>query len=63
MLNNIFGILEKIGFSAQKRAINVQFSNEELIHRLCCNVLMVIMALIMDSRQSLFAYLQTHILN
>ena len=30
MLNNIFGILEKIGFSAQKRAINVQFSNEEL---------------------------------
>ncbi|MDC5044007.1 type VI secretion system tip protein VgrG [Acinetobacter baumannii] len=30
MLNNIFGILEKIGFGAQKRAINVRFSNAEL---------------------------------
>ncbi|EXE61922.1 rhs element Vgr family protein, partial [Acinetobacter sp. 1542444] len=30
MLNNIFGILEKIGFGAQKRAINVRFSNTEL---------------------------------
>lgn len=30
MLNNIFGILEKIGFGAQKRAINIQFSNTEL---------------------------------
>lgn len=30
MLNNIFGILEKIGFGAQKRAINVRFSNSEL---------------------------------
>ncbi|EPG2080741.1 type VI secretion system Vgr family protein, partial [Acinetobacter baumannii] len=28
--NNIFGILEKIGFGAQKRAINVRFSNAEL---------------------------------
>ncbi|ADY80941.1 hypothetical protein BDGL_000355 [Acinetobacter pittii PHEA-2] len=30
MLNNIFGILEKIGFGAQKRAISIQFSNTEL---------------------------------
>ncbi|NUG12356.1 type VI secretion system tip protein VgrG [Acinetobacter seifertii] len=30
MLNNIFGILEKIGFGAQKRAISIQFSNAEL---------------------------------
>jgi len=30
MLNNIFGILEKLGFSAQKRAISIQFSNTEL---------------------------------
>jgi len=30
MLNNIFGILEKIGFGAQKRAITIQFSNTEL---------------------------------
>jgi len=30
MLNNIFSILEKIGFGIQKRAINVQFSNTEL---------------------------------
>ncbi|WP_151749415.1 type VI secretion system Vgr family protein [Acinetobacter seifertii] len=30
MLNNIFSILEKIGFGAQKRAINIQFSNTEL---------------------------------
>ncbi|CAI3107400.1 hypothetical protein MWMV18_MWMV18_02539 [Acinetobacter calcoaceticus] len=30
MLNNIFGILEKLGFGVQKRAINVQFSNAEL---------------------------------
>ncbi|HBU87634.1 type VI secretion system tip protein VgrG [Acinetobacter oleivorans] len=30
MLNNIFSILEKIGFGAQKRAISIQFSNTEL---------------------------------
>lgn len=30
MLNNIFGILEKIGFGAQKRAISIQFSSIEL---------------------------------
>lgn len=30
MLNNILGILEKIGFGAQKRAIIIQFSNTEL---------------------------------
>ncbi|KQE91960.1 type VI secretion system Vgr family protein [Acinetobacter lactucae] len=30
MLNNIFGILEKIGLGAQKRAISIQFSNAEL---------------------------------
>jgi len=30
MLNNIFGILEKLGFGVQKRAISVQFSNTEL---------------------------------
>jgi len=30
MLNNIFGILEKMGFGVQKRAISIQFSNAEL---------------------------------
>lgn len=30
MLNNIFGILEKLGFGVQKRAISIQFSNTEL---------------------------------
>ena len=30
MLFNIFNVLEKIGLSAQKRAIHVQFSNELL---------------------------------
>ncbi len=30
MLNNIFGILEKIGFGALKSAISIQFSNTEL---------------------------------
>lgn len=30
MINNIFGILDKLGFGIRKRAINVQFSNIEL---------------------------------
>ena len=30
MLDNIFGILDKLGFGAQKRAINAQFSNSQL---------------------------------
>ncbi|ENW95082.1 type VI secretion system Vgr family protein [Acinetobacter dispersus] len=30
MLNNIFGVLDKLGFGAQKRAISVHFSNIEL---------------------------------
>ncbi|MEG0482892.1 MAG: type VI secretion system tip protein TssI/VgrG [Acinetobacter sp.] len=30
MINNIFGILDKLGFGARKRAINAQFSNAEL---------------------------------
>ncbi|MCH7391773.1 type VI secretion system Vgr family protein [Acinetobacter dispersus] len=30
MLNNIFGVLDKLGFGAQKRAISVHFSNAEL---------------------------------
>ena len=30
MLNNIFGILDKLGFGTQKRAINAQFSNSQL---------------------------------
>ena len=30
MLNNIFNILEKLGFGVQKRAINIQFSNSSL---------------------------------
>lgn len=30
MLFNISNVLEKIGLNAQKRAIHVQFSNEEL---------------------------------
>ncbi|WP_454665688.1 type VI secretion system Vgr family protein [Acinetobacter calcoaceticus] len=33
MLFNIFSVLEKIGLSAQKRAIHVQFSNELLNHQ------------------------------
>lgn len=33
MLFNIFNVLEKIGLSAQKRAIHVQFSNELLNHQ------------------------------
>ena len=30
MINNIFGILDKLGYSTRKRAITAQFSNEEL---------------------------------
>lgn len=30
MLDNIFGILDKLGFGTQKRAINAQFSNSQL---------------------------------
>ena len=30
MINNIFGILDKLGFGTRKRAINAQFSNVEL---------------------------------
>lgn len=30
MLNNIFGVLDKLGFGAQKRAISAHFSNAEL---------------------------------
>ncbi|AMW78935.1 type VI secretion system protein [Acinetobacter sp. TGL-Y2] len=30
MLNNIFAILDKLGFGTQKRAISIQFSNSEL---------------------------------
>ncbi len=30
MLNNIFGILDKLGFTIQKRAISAQFSNSQL---------------------------------
>ncbi|TNL53620.1 hypothetical protein, partial [Acinetobacter bereziniae] len=30
MLNNIFTILDKMGYGTQKRAISVQFSNLEL---------------------------------
>ena len=34
MLNNIFGILDKLGFNQQKRAISIQFSNQELNHHI-----------------------------
>lgn len=30
MINNIFGILDKLGYGTHKRAITAQFSNEEL---------------------------------
>lgn len=33
MLNHILGILDQLGFNQQKRAISVQFSNQELNHQ------------------------------
>lgn len=33
MLNHIFGILDQLGFNQQKRAISIQFSNQELNHQ------------------------------
>ena len=33
MVNHIFGILDQLGFNQQKRAISVQFSNQELNHQ------------------------------